>query len=88
MSEKLDDDRFIHTIYGYFRNRASVPNKLTKVNSREFEVEIGTDFRRCSDCQSLINEFREFLYGELIDIKGNCTFEGQKKGFVYEDYFD
>ncbi|NQV09451.1 hypothetical protein HQ529_06385 [Candidatus Woesearchaeota archaeon] len=83
-----NDSRFIDTIYGYFKNRAAVPNKLTKINDKEFEVEIGTDFRRCTDCASLRNEFREFLYGNIIDEQGNCTFEGRKTNFSYEDYFD
>ncbi len=82
------DHRFINTIYGYFKNRATVPNKLTQINDKEFEIEIGTDFRRCSDCNSLINQFREFLDGNLIEEKGSCTFAGQKRNFEYEDYFD
>jgi|FLOH01.1.fsa_nt_gi hypothetical protein len=83
-----NDHKFVNTIYGYFKDRAQVPSKLTKINDKEFEIEIGTDFRRCTDCQSLRGEFREFLYGNMIDNKGNCTFEGMIKNFEYEDYFD
>ena len=88
LSDKFDDNRFIDTIYGYFRNRASVPSSLRKIDDKNFEVEIGTDFKRCTDCCSLIKEFREFLYGNIIEEKGSCTFEGFKRNFSYEDYFD
>ncbi len=83
-----NDHRFVDNIYGYFKDRAKVPNKLIKISDKEFEVEIGTDFKRCSDCTSLINEFREFLNGNIIEEKGSCTFAGQIKNFSYEDYFD
>ncbi len=88
LSDAFNDNTFVNTIYGYFKNRAVVPNKLTKITDKEFEVEIGTDFRRCTDCKSLINEFREFLHGNLIEETGSCTFEGRIKNFEYEDYFD
>ncbi|MBU1201566.1 MAG: hypothetical protein KJ583_00045 [Nanoarchaeota archaeon] len=88
LSNTVSDNRFIDTIYGYFKKRASVPSKLTKVSEKEFEVEIGTDFRRCSNCNSLINEYRELFYGNIIEVKGSCTFEGHMKNFAYEDYFD
>lgn len=80
--------RFIDTIYGYFKNRSQTPSNLIKINDKEFEVEIGTNFKRCTDCNSLINEFREFLHGNIIEEKGSCTFEGRIKNFSYEDYFD
>ena len=88
LSESLHDNRFIETIYHHFKEKATVPNKLKKINEKKFEVEIGTDFRRCSDCNSLINSYREFLDGNLIEEKGSCQFEGRKKNFCYEDYFD
>ena len=88
LSEAIKDHRFIATIYNYFREKASVPNTLKKIDDKHFEVEIGTDFRRCTDCQSLINRYREHLYGNIIEKKGSCTFEGFKKSFCYEDYFE
>jgi hypothetical protein len=86
LSDAILDNRFISTIYGAFKNRAKAPNSINKVNEKEFDVEIGTDFRRCTDCNSLINAYREFLDGLVIDEKGSCTFEERK--FFYEDYFD
>ena len=88
LSECLNDNRFIENIYNYFKEKASVPNKIKKVNEKHFEVEIGTDFRRCTDCNSLINQYREFLDGNVIEDKGSCQFEGMIKNFSYEDYFD
>ena len=85
LSDTLSDNRFIETIYKYFKEKASVPNKLVKINEKEFKVEIGTAFRRCTDCNSLINRYREFLNGNLIDDKGSCMFEG--RSYCYEDYF-
>lgn len=87
LSDVITDDRFIETIYNEFKQRASVPSSLKKINEKQFDVIIETDFRRCSDCNSLINEYREFL-GMIIDEKGSCTFEGRMKNFCYEDYFE
>ena len=88
LSDKFDDSRFIDTIYGYFKEKAAVPSVLRKIDDKNFEVEIGTDFRRCTDCCSLVNAYREFLDGNIIEEKGSCTFEGFKRSFEYEDYFD
>ena len=88
LSNAINDIRFIDNIYGYFRESAAVPTKLIKINEREFEIEVGTDFRRCTDCNSLIGRYKEFLDGNIIEEKGSCTFEGFKKSFEYEDYFD
>ncbi|MEA2037119.1 MAG: hypothetical protein U9O94_06395 [Nanoarchaeota archaeon] len=88
LSDVISDNRFVETTYNYFKEKASVPNKFTKVNEKQFEIEIGTNFKRCTDCNSLINSYREFLEGNLIEEKGSCTFEGRKRDFCYEDYFD
>ena len=88
LSDFFKDDKFIYTIYGYFKDKASVPSSLKKINDKEFEVEIGSDFKRCTDCSSLVNKYREFLDGNIIEEKGSCTFEGFKRNFAYEDYFD
>ncbi|MFH1972415.1 MAG: hypothetical protein ABIJ18_02960 [archaeon] len=86
LSDALHDNRFIETIYNYFKEKASVPHKLNKINEKQFEIEIGTDLKRCTDCNHLVNEYREFFEGNIIEEKGSCTFEG-RKNFCYEDYF-
>ena len=87
-SKEIDDFLSELESYDNFKNNVSVPNSLKKINCREFEVEIGTDFRRCTECNSLINRYRDFLDGNIIEENKGCTFEGRKKNFCYEDHFD
>ena len=89
LSDAFSDNRFIETIYNYFREKSEVPSKLIKINEKEFKVEIGTCFRRCSDCNRLVRELREFLEGNIIEDKGSCTYENKlQSNFSYEDYFE
>ncbi|MCK5283486.1 MAG: hypothetical protein KAK00_08840 [Nanoarchaeota archaeon] len=88
LSDKIIDFRFIDTIFTQFKIFSSVPIQLKKISDREYLVEVGTHFKRCSDCNSLISRYREFLDGNLIEDKGTCTYKGRDKGFCYEDYFD
>ena len=88
LSDSIKDNRFVENIYNFFRQDASVPAKITKIDEKNFDVEIGTDFRRCTDCASLVNRYREFLDGNLIEERSGCTFEARKKDFCYEDYFE
>ncbi|MFA6888536.1 MAG: hypothetical protein WC254_03495 [Candidatus Woesearchaeota archaeon] len=87
LSDAIKDNRFIQILYDEFKRRSSVPTKLNQNSDKEFDVEVGTDFRRCSDCCSLVNKYREFLDGNVIEEKGSCTFEG-RKNMAYEDYFE
>ena len=88
LSSMINDNRFVSNLYNYFREKAAVPTKIVKINEKEFEVEVGTDFRRCTDCNSLVGRYREYVDGNLIEEKGSCTFEGFKRSFEFEDYFD
>jgi len=88
LSDAIKDSRFVETTYQYFKEKASVPSKIIKLNDQEFDIEIGTDFKRCTDCSNLVNRFREFLDGNIIEQRGNCTFEPFRRGFSYEDHFD
>ena len=88
LSDFISDNRFVENIYNFFRENCSVPMKFSKINEKEFSIEIGTDFRRCSDCSSLITRYKEFLDGNLIEEKGSCTYERPMNNFAYEDYFD
>jgi hypothetical protein len=87
LSDAINDKRFIETIFNSYKDYAKTPMKIARISDKEFEIEVGTDFRRCTECNALINRYREFLYGNIIESKGNCTFEG-RKNFSYEDYFD
>lgn len=86
LSNMISDERFMETIHTQWNERASVPSNIRKVGEKEFEIEIGTDFRRCSDCTRLIGEYRQFLDGNLIEKKGSCGFKGMD--FSYEDHFE
>ncbi len=88
LSEKFTDNSFIENIHRYFSNNSELPSKLIKLNDKEFDVEIGTSFSRCRDCNSLVGRFREHLDGNVIENKGSCSFEGRKQSFSYEDYFE
>lgn len=86
LSEAITDSRFIDTIYSCFRESTQTPTKMTRINDREIDIEIGTNFRRCTECSSLISRYREFLDGNMIEEQGSCTFE-INRNFAYEDYF-
>ncbi len=88
LSNKFSDNKFIENTYNYFRIQAQVPTKLKNISEKEFEVEIGSNFSRCKDCCNLVNRYREFLDGNLIEDKGTCTFKGRSQNFCEEDYFD
>lgn len=88
LSDAITDSRFIYTLYTYFNQNATTPNILRKIDDKNFEVELGSDFRRCTDCASLIKKYHEFLNGNILEEKGACSFEGRQSNFSYEDYFD
>lgn len=88
LSNAMQDNRFIENIYREFKENATVPSKIRKIDEKQFEVEIGTDLRRCSDCTSLLNRYREFLNQNVIEKKGSCTYVGRQNNMAYEDYFD
>lgn len=79
LSDAVLDNRFVDT------KCDNVPMKIIKISEKEFDIEIGTHFKRCTDCNDLINRYREFLH--VIEEKGNCDYEGYRN-FSYEDYFE
>ncbi len=91
ISDAISDNRFVENIHKHFCEKAEVPLKVLKISEKEFKVEIGTHFKRCSDCNNLINKFRDFLDNNIIEEKGNCSYEGnafRSNNFCYEDHFD
>lgn len=87
LSEAFSDNRFMETIFNDFNENSSTPCKLVKIDEKHFDLEIGTEFRRCTECCSLVNRYKEFLDGNVIEDKGSCSFE-QNRNFCYEDYFE
>jgi len=91
LSETNNNPIFIENIYKDFAQGANVITKINKITNREYDIEIGTDFKRCSECTKLIGRYKEFLDGNVIEEKGSCEFESFHKkadNFCYEDYFD
>ena len=88
ISEKTNDIRFVDTIYAEWRRTSDTPSKLIKESPKEFRVDIGTNFRRCSDCTTLIKRYHNFIRN-LIEKEGNCSYkQNMQSRFCYEDYFD
>ena len=87
LSKAFNDNRIVEQIYNDFKASASVPTTLRKIDEFTFEVEIKTDLRRCSDCTTLINKYREAVVG-IIEEKGTCTYKGFSRNFSYDDYFE
>lgn len=87
-SDAITDDRFIYNIFFEYSKNAETPMKIFKNDDGTYRIDIGTDFRRCTNCNTLIGKFREFLYGNIIEEKGECSFEGRKTNFSFEDHFD
>lgn len=88
LSEAILDNSFLHKVYSVFNENSEVPSKIIKLNEKEFDIEIGTHFRRCSDCCKMINRLRDALYDNVIEEDGSCTYEKRTQNFCYEDYFD
>jgi hypothetical protein len=86
LSDRITDSRFVENTYKYFVENIETPMKFIKINDKEFEIEVGTNFRRCSDCNKLIYQYRDFMDGCVIEDKGSCTFE-ERSNFSFEDYF-
>ena len=89
LSHKITDHRFVNTIFHEVYGKSETPMKLHQIGDNEYKVVIGTSFRRCSECCSLVNKYRSFLYSNLIEDSGMCTFkQNQQSNFCYEDYFE
>lgn len=86
LSDGFMNNGFIERIYGFFKNQSEVPSDIEKVNHKEYKIKIGTSFRRCTECNSLICRLRESFNGRIIEDKGSCSFK--ERNFCYEDYFD
>ena len=86
LSDAIPDGGFLHALYTYFNSDSQTPTKLITVSDREFDIEIGSDFRRCSDCRKLIGRIREFLDDSVIEDQGSCAHPPRE--FCFEDHFE
>jgi hypothetical protein len=76
---------FYNTI-NQLKYNLETPIKILTTQDNELKIEISTNFRRCSDCSSIIERLRDMLDGNVILDKGNCTLK--EREFCYEDYFE
>jgi hypothetical protein len=67
---------FVERVFSYFAKRANSTVKLNKIAPKEFQLTIGNEFSRCKDCQMFVSSTRDYLEGNVIEKKGNCTFKG------------
>ncbi len=86
LSDKIYDFSFIENVFKYFLNRAETQFKLNKISNKEFEIEVGTSFKRCSECNQLVVRLRNAVDFNIFEKEGTCT--SKKKEFCYEDYFE
>ena len=75
LSEAFPNGDLVERIYSYFQKDAETPSKLVRINDHEWDIELGTSFRRCSECHELIYRFKSHLEDSTIIDKGNCGFE-------------
>ena len=76
LSDSIKDGSFVEMYYLKYKKETDTPTTLRVTSEKEFELEVGTNFKRCQDCNKFIGHFRETFEGNVIDKKGNCTFKG------------
>lgn len=79
-------NNFVEQQHNFFKLKSETKTVLTKIDEKNFEIEIHSDFKRCSECRQLVSRYREFMDGSVIEDKGTCTLK--ERAFAYEDHFD
>jgi hypothetical protein len=89
VSEKMAAEMPVERIYKWFLEaNPETPTKIVKVDANRYAIEIGTAFRRCTDCTSFVSRLKGFTDGNIIIEKGMCSFEQNNRSFAYEDFFE
>lgn len=76
LSDAITDSSFVEKYYLRYKKETNTPTSLRVTSKNEFELEVGSNFKRCQDCNKFIGHFKETFEGNVIDKKGNCTFKG------------
>jgi hypothetical protein len=63
------------------------PMKLSEAD-KGFEIVVGSDFKRCSDCRNLVYKLSAAVQGDCNIDNGTCSAKGSQQVFCYEDYFE
>jgi hypothetical protein len=85
LSKTIKDAKDIEASLNRVKANFETPIKLISGLEGEYKIEIGTNFRRCSDCTKIASIIQEMFDGNLILDKGNCTLK--EREFCYEDHF-
>lgn len=64
------------------------PVEIKHIDEKEYQVEVGSSFRRCQECNLFVKKLGEKAQGNIIEEKGTCTYKGRTQSFSYEDYFE
>lgn len=67
--------------------QCETPMKISEID-KGYMIEIGSDFKRCSDCKNLVYKISAAVQGDCNIDKGTCTAKGTQPKFCYEDYFE
>ncbi|MFW6231058.1 MAG: hypothetical protein ACOC32_03465 [Nanoarchaeota archaeon] len=64
------------------------PIEIRQIDEKEFQIDIGSSFKRCQECNAFVKRLSEKAHGNIIEDKGTCTFKGRTQTFSYEDHFE
>ncbi|MFP4656372.1 MAG: hypothetical protein ACLFNK_02230 [Candidatus Woesearchaeota archaeon] len=67
---------------------AETPVEIRRLDTHEFNVDIGSSFKRCNECNKFVTGLSGKVPGNLIEDKGTCTFRGRTQTFAFEDHFE
>jgi len=88
LSEKMANDQLIESVYKRATSRMETPMKFER-NGNDIKITVGTAFKRCQECTQLIGALKDYVAGNLILEKGNCTYDQHKgRNFSFEDHFE
>ncbi|MBW3003106.1 hypothetical protein KY337_00960, partial [Candidatus Woesearchaeota archaeon] len=82
------DEHALENVFFHANRASQTPMKFIKIDRNEFHIEIGSDFKRCSDCNSFVSRLRTALNTSILDKRTTCTMKEREREFCYEDYFD
>jgi hypothetical protein len=86
LSDAIKDGQYMESAFNRLKAGFETPVKLIPGVEKEYHFEIGTNFKRCSECNKILAMITEMFDGNIILDKGSCTLK--EREFCYEDHFD
>lgn len=74
LSDVFEDGTIVEKVHDFFSRSSETPTKLNRITEKEWEIEVGSSFKRCTECLDIISRFRAYLQDNVIVEKGNCTY--------------